>query len=230
MFVPYRHINAIGVELEGGWEDEPCECHDLKGDGSVQVQAQYVGEIPLGPFASWRDAEESIRRHYPQVVNRTCGLHVHLSFPDNGHYSALMSQRFETFLWRRLMLYGKRKNFSADGQYFQRLTGKNFYCRHRWNDNRVMEQARMSYKDEARYALINYCHRLHGTVEVRALPAFLRPASAVKAIKYLCDTFERYLLLPGALVPDVYTADGTTISGTGFPDEEIDYGVIGGGG
>lgn len=200
----FPNINAIGVELEGGWNTIPCRCHPLEHDGSVRVEADYAtGEIPLGPLYSWTQAETEIRQHYPHVTNRTCGLHVHLSFPTPGHYSAIMSPRFENFLHRRLMLYGKRKNFSPDGQFFQRLTGRNTYCKTRYTDRNAMTQARSTYKGGERYAFLNYCHGLHGTVELRALPAFLRVNSALRAIKYTLESFERFLSLPGALVPHV---------------------------
>lgn len=200
----FPNIQAIGVELEGGWNSPPCRCHPLEHDGSVRVEAEWAsGEIPLGPLYSWGEAERSITQHYPHVVNRTCGLHVHLSFPTAGHYSAIMSPRFESFLHRRLMLYGKRKNFSPDGQFFQRLSGRNTYCKTRYTDERAMIQARATYKGGERYAFLNYCHGLHGTVELRALPAFTRVKSALRAIHYTLSSFERFLSLPGALVPHV---------------------------
>lgn len=208
-FTPFQHINAIGVELEGGWRDYPCECHEVKGDGSVSVSganARVRGEIPIGPLYSWSDAESAIRQHYPNVTNRTCGLHVHLSFPTPGHYSALMSPRFEPYLVKRLAAYGRKKNFTQAGQFFARLRGENTYCSLRYSEKRAMSQATATYKGGDRYALLNYCHGLHGTIECRVLPAFMRPSAAVNAIRFLCDSFNRYLSLPGALVPDTVAA------------------------
>ena len=209
MFDRFPNINAIGIELEGGWDGRPCTCHSFEHDGSVQVTANYVGEIPIGPFYSWMEAEQSIRLHYPEKINRTCGLHVHLSFPTPGHYSAIMSERFENFLHARLMRYGRKKNFSPDGQFFQRLAGRNTYCKSRYTDWRAMTQATANHKSEERYAFLNYCYGLHRTVEVRVLPAFSRPLSAIRAIQYTVETFEKFLSLPGALVPHVETASGS---------------------
>ncbi len=202
----FPNVNAIGVELEGAWDERPCRCHDIEHDGSVRVPGHdYGGEIPIGPLYSWETAKAEILRHYPHAVNRTCGLHVHLSFPTPGHYSAIMSPRFEKFLHARLMRYGRIKGFSPDGQFFQRLDGRNTYCKTRYSDECAMIQARATYKSGERYAFLNYCHGLHKTAEVRALPAFTRPMSAIKAIYYVVESFEKFLSLPGALVPHVET-------------------------
>lgn len=200
----FPNINAIGVELEGGWNTQPCRCHTLEHDGSVRVSANWAsGEIPLGPIFQWDDVVTEVTRHYPHVTNRSCGLHVHLSFPTPGHYSAILSSRFEGYLHKRLMRYGRIKGFSPDGPFFQRLDGRNTYCARRWDEFSVRKQVRSVYKDSERYAFLNYCHALHGTVELRVLPAFMRATAAVKALRYVLESFERYLSLPGALVPHV---------------------------
>src|SRR5690348_9266825 len=87
-----NRINLVGIELEGGWN----RCPDKKlghfdHDGSVRFEPfdkdgdrmpmpqYYTGEyvsypMPVDQIASW------LRTTYPEHVNDTCGLHVHMSF------------------------------------------------------------------------------------------------------------------------------------------------------
>ena len=52
-----KFIDRIGVELEGGWEKTPPDVDAIGHDGSVRVQARYVGEIASPPM----DPEEGLK-------------------------------------------------------------------------------------------------------------------------------------------------------------------------
>src|SRR5258705_12712150 len=80
-----NRIYRIGIELEGGWTKLPPGTRGLQHDGSVQFPARELGdaaittgELAAGPM-SMQEWEGWLKIHYPQRVNATCGMHVHLS-------------------------------------------------------------------------------------------------------------------------------------------------------
>jgi hypothetical protein len=100
---PKNRIKFVGIELEGGWTKYPpgeeVNFHgdaSVKGLGSADVNGNPIksGEIvspPMEPAAmgKW------VTRWYPQALNATCGLHIHMSFHQIRHYKRLMVSEYQ---------------------------------------------------------------------------------------------------------------------------------------
>lgn len=183
-----QYIAAMGLEIEGGWFEEP---ERLAHDGSVGGLdgAMFTGESVSPPFDNFNELVAFLRNNYPDKVNSTCGLHVHFSLTKQSHYSAMMEQAF----WDHYRL--KMKEWAAihlanDANFWHRFNGDNRYCRNVFNPG---EQVLQRSKCSPRYAQWNFCHSLHRTVECRLLPTFPQCDTALAAIRALRNIVTTYL-------------------------------------
>ena len=197
-----RRIDRVGIELEGGWNDRP---HGLKGDASVSVTAEYVGEVVSAPIPPNR-AHDWVMEHYPHHVNSTCGIHVHFSTRSKLDYALLMETDrendsdsvdyvpFQKYLIESLQRWGQRMHIAQSSPFWSRLSGNNQYCKlGGYPEGQFFENT-------SRYHVTNYCYSRHGTVEIRVLPAFKHARFAASAIDWTIRSVERYL---GTLVTNV---------------------------
>src|SRR5271166_6706662 len=108
-------INKVGIELEGCWHNPPARCHD---DGSVNVECncanQYgtnreLASLPLTVAGITR----FVRTNYPDHVNGTCGMHVHMSFKSPADYARLTEEDFNAFFIEGLHDWGLRNNIRS---------------------------------------------------------------------------------------------------------------------
>lgn len=186
----------IGVELEGGWNFNETRVRELAArfganfhyDGSVHTGADLNAEISTKPYATVGRLLNAMEEMYPHEVNNSCGMHVHVSF-DEHVYGTLMSQKFYFYFLLRWEAWGKRLNI-RNPEFWSRLKGENQYCLR--NHAPVGQMTRTS-RDGIRYAHLNYCYALHGTIECRLLPMFKDKAIAGKAIRELVSIYEDYL-------------------------------------
>lgn len=212
----YPNINKVGVELEGGWERDNDYRDEIKGDCSVNVNdgndrdrdyddddydededsGTYInGEIVSHPISKWDELSNFMMDRYPDKVNSTCGLHVHISTNTIGQYQALATQRFYNFMKFSLRTWGKKANIRNSHRFWDRLSGSNQYCEDFFEPERQMFD---EYKSGARYCIVNYCYSLHGTMEVRVLPMFDQPKVSIAAVNNILWTVNKYLTLPSS--------------------------------
>lgn len=190
-----RRIKAIGVELEGGWQNNPPP--DMHRDGSVTVDARYVGEISSEPLPDIAAAEAWMRANYPQQVNSSCGLHVHVS-TNELNYSRLMEPEFAQFFEGRMAEFLSQGLANGRPGYDllrQRFQGLNRYCQKKFIPEQQLFM-RDRYGDTAthpRYAQLNFCYARHGTLECRMFPCFPSVDDGVAAVKAFYDTVFDYL-------------------------------------
>jgi hypothetical protein len=202
-------IDKIGIEFEGGWDKrcikpgDPakssrenreaglhnygCNCLAEKNvhDGSVSCSGSWNGEVPIGP----NDPKEidDMFQYYPEYGNRSCGLHVHVSFKRQYYYRRLMDPAFYEHFKTELKAWGERHGVK-NSNFYSRLRGDCHYCKDEW----LMEQ-QVATTDKAgcRYAILNFCYNLHKTLEVRVLPYFKSPETAKQAVlavlNIICD-------------------------------------------
>jgi hypothetical protein len=199
--VEFNRIKLVGVELEGGWTDRPPS--PMIGDGSIRLvrgnQAadgrviNHVGEIPSPPFASPAELFAWMRDNYPQHTDRSCGMHVHLSFKSNNSYVRIMDKAFFDHVRAALIDWGRGPGGITYDQFFSRLEGGNSYCR---TEYRPMEQVKHKEKGPARYSILNYCYGRYQTVELRALPLFPTLVEAEAAITAYFEIVENWLARP----------------------------------
>lgn len=185
----YRYVNRVGIELEGGWND-PLE-FALDHDGSVNVAATHNGEIPSPPLKP-RDIPKWMLEHYPDAVNATCGMHVHVSVNHQWHYARLMEREFLAHVKNYLTKWGTELAIRKTHPFWSRLAGHNHYCR-----DEFRPESQISHRDKGgeRYTMLNYTWNRYRTVECRVLPGFAAPEIGISAVYAVVDAFEAYLRL-----------------------------------
>ncbi len=187
--VPLKsRINLVGVELEGGWKTVPTvPYHD---DNSVFRNIRIPKDIGWkGEIASTPKKLATVgpwmRRHYPNHVDKTCGLHVHMSFSEAGHYGQLMIPEYPATMKYYLKKWGVDKGLSPKHPLFERLSGKNPTCGDGFWPDMQASVLRKNYEhvEGDRYTGVNYCYGQHGTLECRWLPMFENVGLAIEAVK-----------------------------------------------
>ena len=131
-----------------------------------------------------------VRQNYPDVINSSCGFHVHVSLKRTVDYSLLMEQEFYSFFLARAKVFGEELYGQDRDLFLHRLSGHNTYCEARFQPD---EQVWLSCKDSARYCHLNFCYALRGTLECRLFPMFQKHQTALEAARLLLWSIESYL-------------------------------------
>lgn len=186
----FKYINLIGIELEGGWKNIKTSKDVIyKSDHSVEIRDYYydhIGEINSIPL-QFEQVESWIKSYCPDKVNKTCGLHVHVSFKNFSDYVRLMDNKFYDYFIECMVNWGKEQNFPANHLFWNRLKGKNNFCRKRWTPlGQIIDI-------EDRYTQLNFCFSEHGTLECRSFPAFDDPKIIYSSVCSLVNCYESYL-------------------------------------
>lgn len=196
-------IERIGIELEGGWSSRP-EMGSLGtsgSDGSVSIDMTghtsraWVGEVQSVPIEPIR-LKQWLNKFYPAKVNKSCGLHVHMSFSDARHYQALMVKDFQDTLIAELTKWGKEEKVPAKHPFWERLAGKNQYCSTEFYPDKQASDKKKDYTRQPnghRYTFISFPHKQHGTIECRGLPMFDDAGQALRAVYKVLDVTNAYL-------------------------------------
>lgn len=194
---------------------------DLKSDGSISTSygkpntdKYFAGEIASPPFDDWNKLNEYVLKTHPDYVNKSCGLHVHISISD-AHYDAILDNapgHYQLFK-EKLLQWAIDSDIPSDSQLWARIKGDNQYCKP--NDVRfgdptfyervpselMAERKKIEWikrsKSQAeggmeRYTHINYCRHKHGTIEFRVFNGMTEPAhilSAARLVTYSTDLF-----------------------------------------
>lgn len=205
-----NRIHRIGIELEGGWTKLPRGCKPVR-DGSIHLdrhplrtQMIAIGEVPSTPMSlDPRDPIHWIpwlRTFYPQLVNETCGMHVHLSFRTALTYARLMSPNYPSTIVAYMTKWAASEKLGKDHPIWPRLEGKSEYCQHLFHaDDQVILTGKDydHHRKGHRYTVVNYCFGRLSTVEHRLLPMMDTPDQAVRAIQELIDVTNAYLVVTG---------------------------------
>jgi hypothetical protein len=181
-----NRVALVGVELEGAWKEMPPGVR-LVGDGSVfrgnRPAGYNCGEIPTGPVMPIA-VPKIVKLLYPQKVDNTCGMHVHMSFERARHYGLLTTRDYQDTIVEYLSRWGKKVELPADHALWDRLAGKNEFCKNEFHPELQIAKAGKDYEHHGRgnrYTIIHYCWRLK-TIECRVLPMMKKADTAVKAI------------------------------------------------
>lgn len=190
-----NRVTLMGIELEGAWSRFP-DGERYERDMSVfenpnmdvmQAMTDFkisrTGELPSKPMfpaevASW------MRKCYPIYVDKTCGLHVHMSFKHLKHYTWLMQPEFPVTMRKYLFYWAKDVRFPEDHHIWERLRGENRFCHDAfWPD--IQARCKKDY-DHARrgnrYTDINFAYASHKTIECRLLPMMESVELAIAAV------------------------------------------------
>lgn len=195
-----NRVNAIGVELEGGWVRPPTPYRIIR-DGSVKgLLGPHVGELPSPPLnivKSFQDAEDWIRKCYPPQVNHTCGMHVHYSFDTLLNYMRVMPSEFSATIVREAARWAEEENLPKDHPIWNRLDGRSEYCQlvHSAEDQ-ILNTGKDYDKHRVgnRYSVVNYNYGRTGTVEIRLLPMMANVELALSAIKRMLAVVNSFLV------------------------------------
>ena len=177
-------------------ENSHTSCDDTYNNcqGDCGCESEYYSELVDGEMVSppLRPAQiaDWSRQNYPEEVNTTCGSHQHTSFNTMKAYSIVLDRSFETYVIRRLTMWGIRHKINDGSALFRRLAGDKHWCKKGYKG---YQQLITSSKDECRYQIVNYCYLLHGTVEVRVLPAFSKVELNISAHKELTRSIEQFI-------------------------------------
>ena len=200
------HIKSVGLELEGGWH-KPFEDVSIGYDGSVKrpsniKEAEHWGELVSDPLPP-ASVPEWLRTYYPDGTGNTCGFHIHTSFTNYSDYYKLTSRRFYNhFLreWERWRLQEQANypnELDEDSPFYQRLDGLSLagteaaYAQRSFQPQNQLAQTGKG--DNRRRTHLNYCFKLHGTLECRLLPMFYSKDLGVKAAMFYLGMVECYL-------------------------------------
>lgn len=149
----------------------------------------HIGEIP-GRILEPKEIDSWMKRCYPEHVNDTCGLHVHMSFVKSLHYGRLMVPEYQATILTYLGKWAMNESIPKDHPIWSRLSGKNEFCKHEFFADVQARKTSKVYDHHGngnRYTAINYCHGQHGTLECRVLPMFEKVDQAIRAVHQVID-------------------------------------------
>lgn len=216
-----NRVYRVGVELEGGWTKLPDGVSNVDHDGSVQFEdviikantqawdragSQFLffkGELPSPPLLpEGKDIltlEKWLKSHYPDKINHTCGMHVHMSFRNAFQYMTLMQ---ESYMWTIIEFvskwaHGKKEFDKKDHPIWPRLQGKSEYCQHVFHADDQAQKQRKEFDHFAkghRYTVINFPFTRQGTIECRLLPMMPTVDLAIEAVREIMKITSAFLL------------------------------------
>ena len=183
-----NRVTLAGVELEGGWITLPPGVAALEHDGSVfngriPAGAKHIGELPIGPVMPAGIAE-LLKVNYPQKINHTCGMHVHMSFDTLWHYHLLMVPEYPVTMLHYLRKWATAAGLKETHPIWARLNNESRYCKNEFWPDRQASNKRKDHNMEVpghRYTHVHYCGR-QNTIEIRTLPMMEKFKSAVNAV------------------------------------------------
>jgi hypothetical protein len=209
-----NRIYRVGVELEGGWTKLPEGVSALIPDGSVQfpVAEAYnqtqtrrileVGELPSPTLileskkAEDLTLEKWLSSHYPQKVNSSCGMHVHMSFQNAFQYQRLMVEEYMWTIGEYIRRWGVANQIPLDHPLWNRLAGNSTYCTFNFYPDVQAQNAqkRFHHDNGNRYTVIHYCFTRLGTIECRLLPMFDNWVTSLSAIREVLAITSAFLV------------------------------------
>lgn len=204
-----NRVYLVGVELEGGWIRLPGDMEPqrdasvfrsgFKAEDAARTQLiRKIGEIPLEPLSP-KAFPATFMLFYPDYVDASCGMHVHLSMKRPFTYQRLMVNHpysYPATIVRYIEQWAMKEGLPVEHPIWPRLAGKNEYCQHVFHAD---EQVRTSAKDfdhhreGHRYTVISFCWSRYKTVECRLLPMMQTAAQGVRAVQEVINITNAFL-------------------------------------
>lgn len=158
---------------------------------------RHKGEIPSPPL-SMTEWEPFILQCYPDKVNATCGLHVHMSFAHRLNYARIMTPDYMKAILKDLNEWAEEEKLDKDHPIWPRITKPNHdHCAHQYLGDAQVKQRRKDYHSRgtahSRYTAINYCYAQHKTVECRLLPMMETKEQAVRGVRKVLTSTNQFL-------------------------------------
>lgn len=188
----------VGVELEGSWWKKKEDVAALvRGavavkDDSVHIGQGFPGEIYTRPHDTLEAVLEDVDKLWPDVVDDSCGLHVHTSFSPI-QVSLLAERDFFRFYLDEWAKWGKENDVERTHVFWVRLRGDNKFTTLSFVPEKQLTGQKNRTREE-RYTMLNfYAWEKHRTLESRLLPMFSNKALAISAIKKTLEIYDTYL-------------------------------------
>lgn len=198
-----KHVNLVGVELEGGWDAPPPDVNLVEDISLRDFQGRYgnvfcVGEA-VSPPLSLKEVLKWTERNYPHYTDveddtrggeANCSLHIHLSTKTTLDYAKLMGKKFFTSFYEELQKWGKEKKIPKNHYFWTRASGKHRFC---VGEHAASKQSVLTAKVNARRTMLNYCWAMHKTLECRVFPLFPQMDLSLSAIEWFVEFTEDWL-------------------------------------
>ena len=166
--------------------DCDCECRSDEGlnDGEIVSDKLKPDQV-----------SEWIKDNYCGQSNRSCGIHVHLSFNDELSYMMVMDKKYFNSFKENLIDFGQKIGIPKDTEheFYDRLNGKESYCSLGYIP---LSQVHIfpNYEGD-RYSMINYGYSNHRkTIEIRILPTFHNSRYAILCVDEFIRFTNEYLM------------------------------------
>jgi hypothetical protein len=160
------------------------------------MRVASIGELTSPPLEV-EEVDTWMKKHYPQHVNETCGMHVHVSFKSALTYQRLMDPRYPATVLTYVGKWGKKAGLDPNHCLFDRIAGNSVFCKLQYTgDDQVMnfEKDHNRERKGNRYTVINYCWGRTSTLECRLLPAMPDVNIAIDAVKEFINITNSYLV------------------------------------
>ena len=156
-----------------------CQCDCNEGVGEIASKKLKINEV-----------EDFILNNYPDEVNSTCGLHIHMSFKnDKKDYSILATKEFYDFFLSEIEAWADNRKINKGSRFYKRLKGVQYSKREFLAENQLNENS--DYSD--RYAHLNFCYNKHKTLEIRVGNMFDKREISVEYVHAVIDIVNYYL-------------------------------------
>lgn len=192
----WNRIDRMGVELEGGWKAlpdgiPPTRDTSVFKDQGNKMPGYHVGEIPIGPMLP-AALSARMKKFYPDFVDHSCGMHVHMSFETLLFYQTLMSPEYQETVCEYLLRWAKKEEFPIDHCIWPRLRGESLYCQKKfWPDAQVNFKSKDhdQKRHGHRYTVVNFVNRppQTPTVEIRVLPMMKTVEQGIRGVEMILD-------------------------------------------
>jgi hypothetical protein len=227
-------IDKVGIEVEGRWKESRWnEVQSTRArleangcsDGSLRHKSgfnSYEFQTKPGTLAS---ALRQLVDLYPDDTGRDCGMHVHVSFKCETHFTQLTTPEFFAYFRSRWQQWGEKMQLDPQSLFFERLNGGNDYCRP--NVAHSNHYSADHYSADRYYQLNFSAYGEHRTVECRLLPMFRSVELGAAAVTELLQIYKDWLsvdctvALPEVVFNDVDPAYGKTIAMTEMGDFDL---------
>jgi len=145
-----------------------------------------VGEVASGKLKV-NEVKDFILDNYPNEVNSSCGLHIHLS-TKNGKkdYNVISTEKFYNYFLFEIENWALNRKINEGSRFWKRLKGCQYAKREFNADIQIKEGS-------DRYTHINYCYNRHKTVEIRLGTMFDNKDISVEYVHKVIEIFNDYL-------------------------------------
>ncbi len=210
-----NRVYRVGIEVEGGWTQRGVRSKVVP-DGSVFEHGRRLpptvtqevlangfiyGEIASEPREVIKGSNTDFRvwmaKYYPQIVDETCGMHVHVSFPNPLLYGRCMDPRFPATIVASIGQWANEEGLSGDHPLWPRLQNQNRYCKHDFDAENQITPTGKDYDQTRlgnRYTVVNYCYGRTTTWECRLLPMMATVEQGIRAVERVIDTTNAFLV------------------------------------